>query len=64
MSTSWSCPHEVDNMCYLVNPSPCEPGMKGCILHGRFIFAKSGKNESRPKKSQKSSPSKSKKEQK
>ena len=23
----------------------CDPGMKGCVLHGRFVFANDDKNE-------------------
>ena len=44
----WGCPHEVDNKCQRVNNLPCDPGMKGCVLFGRFRFADDSKN--RPKK--------------
>jgi hypothetical protein len=44
----WGCPHEVDNKCQRVNDLPCDPGMKGCVLFGRFRFADDSKN--RPKK--------------
>lgn len=46
--SSWGCPHEADNKCQRVNNLPCDPGMKGCVLFGRFRFADPGKN--RPKK--------------
>lgn len=38
MSGAWSCPHEVDGKCGKVNLLPCDPGMKGCVLAGRYIF--------------------------
>ncbi len=28
-----------------MNNLPCDPGMKGCVLHGRFVFANDDKNE-------------------
>jgi hypothetical protein len=37
--SSWSCPHDIDNVCQRVNGARCDPGMRGCILHGRFRFA-------------------------
>ena len=46
--SGWGCPHEVDNKCQRVNNLPCDPGMKGCVLFGRFRFADDGKNH--PKK--------------
>lgn len=43
---SWSCPHEVDGLCGKVNHLPCDPGMKGCVLAGRyFFFSDDKKNE-------------------
>lgn len=45
----WGCPHEVDGKCLRVNNIPCDMGMKGCVLFGRFNFADASKN--RPKKS-------------
>ncbi len=38
MSGTWGCPHEVNNTCGRVNDLPCDPGMKGCVLAGRYIF--------------------------
>ena len=38
MSGAWSCPHEVNNTCGKVNNLPCDPGMKGCVLAGRYVF--------------------------
>jgi hypothetical protein len=43
----WGCPHEVDGKCQRVLNRPCDIGMKGCVLHGRFRFADESKN--RPK---------------
>ena len=46
--SGWGCPHEVDGKCQRVNNIPCDLGMKGCVLFGRFRFADPSKN--RPKK--------------
>lgn len=45
MSGSWGCPHETDDTCSKVNNLPCDPGMKGCVLAGRYVFANKEKNE-------------------
>lgn len=45
MSGSWGCPHELNGLCSKVKNLPCDPGMKGCVLHGRFVFADDEKNE-------------------
>lgn len=44
-SGGWSCPHEVSGKCSKVNDLPCDPGMKGCELHGRYAFFNEDKNE-------------------
>lgn len=44
MAGSWGCPHEANDLCSKVNNLPCDPGMKGCVLHGRFVFANDEKN--------------------
>ena len=45
MAGSWGCPHEINGLCQKVNGLTCEPGMKGCVLYGRYVFASSEKNE-------------------
>ena len=40
----WSCPHELDGRCSKVNNLPCDPGMKGCQLYGRYVFFDDSKN--------------------
>ena len=40
----WGCPHEVQGKCERVKQRPCDPGMKGCILAGRFVFSDEEKN--------------------
>lgn len=45
---SWGCPHEADGLCRKVMMLPCDPGMKGCVLCGRFVFSDPAKN--RPSK--------------
>lgn len=42
--SGWGCPHEHDGKCQKVNDLPCNPGMKGCVLFGRFIWADQSKN--------------------
>ncbi|MBI4807928.1 MAG: hypothetical protein HY799_03110 [Nitrosomonadales bacterium] len=46
--SGWGCPHELDGKCQKVLSKPCDIGMKGCVLAGRFRFADPSKN--RPKK--------------
>ncbi len=41
---SWGCPHEANGVCLKVNNLPCDTGMKGCILYGRFEFSNPAKN--------------------
>jgi hypothetical protein len=41
---SWGCPHEFNGVCQKVNNLPCDPGMKGCVLSGRFVFSNPAKN--------------------
>lgn len=45
MAGGWGCPHEVDDKCTKINNLPCDPGMKGCVLAGRFVFADEDKNQ-------------------
>ncbi len=44
MAGGWGCPHEVDEICTKINSLPCSPGMKGCVLAGRYVFADEAKN--------------------
>lgn len=43
-SGGWGCPHEAQGRCNKVAQQPCDPGMKGCVLHGRFAFFNDDKN--------------------
>ena len=45
MAGSWGCPHEINGVCTKVNNLPCDPGMKGCELYGRYRFVDESKNE-------------------
>lgn len=45
MAGGWGCPHEVNDRCLKINNLPCDPGMKGCELYGRYRFADENKNE-------------------
>lgn len=49
--SSWGCPHEIKGRCQKVGQRECDPGMKGCVLAGRFVFANADKNERLLKKS-------------
>lgn len=40
----WGCPHEANGVCRRVKQRPCDPGMKGCVLSGRFVFNNPAKN--------------------
>ncbi|MBL6969744.1 MAG: hypothetical protein ISR71_05900 [Gammaproteobacteria bacterium] len=40
----WGCPHEADGNCQKVQDEQCDPGMKGCVLAGRFRFSSEHKN--------------------
>ncbi|OIO69052.1 MAG: hypothetical protein COW19_04330 [Zetaproteobacteria bacterium CG12_big_fil_rev_8_21_14_0_65_55_1124] len=44
MSGSWGCPHEEKGKCNHVLGRDCDPGMKGCVLSGRFVFSNDEKN--------------------
>jgi len=44
MSGGWGCPHEVNGKCQRVRNLACNPGMKGCVLFGRFTFSDAAKN--------------------
>lgn len=44
MSGGWGCPHDNKGRCERVEGRPCDPGMKGCILFGRFVFSDATKN--------------------
>jgi hypothetical protein len=47
---AWSCPHELEGRCGKVGNLPCNPGMKGCELYGRYVFFDAGKNARLEKK--------------
>lgn len=42
--SGWGCPHELNGLCSKVDNRPCDPGMKGCELAGRYRFADESKN--------------------
>jgi hypothetical protein len=47
--SGWGCVHDHGGTCTRVAGRPCDPGMKGCVLAGRFRFSNPAKN--RPLKS-------------
>lgn len=42
--SSWSCPHDLNGVCQRVAGAACDPGMRGCELHGKVRFAAGEKN--------------------
>jgi len=36
---SWGCPHQLNDYTCTRLKRECHPGIKGCVLHGRFVFA-------------------------
>lgn len=54
--SGWGCPFEADKSCQRVNNRRCDPGMKGCILAGRFIFSDSSKNTENAKRKKQAKP--------
>lgn len=43
----WGCPHEANGKCQRLNGRDCDPGMKGCVLFGRYRFSVAAKNSPR-----------------
>lgn len=43
----WGCPFDANGQCQRVSGKVCDPGMKGCVLHGRFRFSVEAKNSPR-----------------
>jgi hypothetical protein len=37
--SAWSCPHDLDGVCQRVRGAICDPGMRGCVLHGKVVMA-------------------------
>jgi hypothetical protein len=46
--SGWNCPNEINGECQHVPGKACDPGMKGCVLFGKYRFANADKNS--PKK--------------
>ncbi len=45
--SAWSCPHDLDGVCQKVAGARCDPGMRGCVLHGKVRFANEAANQVR-----------------
>lgn len=43
----WSCPHDLNGICQRVQGAVCDPGMRGCVLHGKVRFANEDRNAPR-----------------
>lgn len=52
--SGWGCVHDVNGVCERVAGRSCDPGMKGCVLAGRFRFSNEAKN--RPPRRQSAEP--------
>jgi hypothetical protein len=46
----WGCTYESQGKCRRLGGKSCDPGLKGCILHGRFRFSNPEKNKEPPPK--------------
>jgi hypothetical protein len=57
MAGGWGCPHEIDDKCTKLGGVTCDPGIKGCVLYGRFVFANDDKNQRLRQKQQAASQS-------
>ncbi len=42
--SGWDCVYHVGDRCEKVTGKGCDPGMKGCVLAGRFRFSNTSKN--------------------
>lgn len=42
--SGWGCPNEVAGKCMRLKGRDCDPGIPGCVLHGRFVFSNPDKN--------------------
>ena len=51
--SGWSCPNEIKGQCEHVPGQACDPGMRGCILFGKFRFANTEKNSPRKERMRK-----------
>ena len=47
MSGGWGCPHQVNGNCLRFEDRICDPGMKGCVLYGRYLSSIPEKNPPR-----------------
>lgn len=45
MSGGWGCPFEENGNC-VKRELPCDPGEKGCVLHGRFKLSEKKQSSS------------------
>lgn len=45
--SGWSCPHDLEGICQRVQGALCDPGMRGCVLHGKVVFADEAMNAPR-----------------
>jgi hypothetical protein len=50
--SSWGCPHEINGVCTKVLQLPCDPGMKGCVLAGRYVFTNNDEKNKRLREKQ------------
>ncbi len=50
--SGWNCPNEINGNCEHVPGQKCDPGMKGCVLFGKYRFANSEKNSPRKEREQ------------
>ncbi|MCZ7534875.1 MAG: hypothetical protein M5T61_02295 [Acidimicrobiia bacterium] len=49
--SGWACPHEDKGQCRLLRRA-CDPGIKGCVLHGRVRFAGDSEKNASPEEAE------------
>lgn len=53
--SAWSCPHDLNGICQRVAGAICDPGMRGCELHGKFVLSSQSEQARKPTRSHQSS---------
>jgi len=48
--SGWGCPHYKEGKCSKIKDKNCDPGMKGCVLAGKYAFADDTKNIGKAKR--------------
>jgi hypothetical protein len=49
MSGGWGCPYHLTGKCRKLKMRECDPGIKGCVLHGKYNFPLNEKKNKKKK---------------